>query len=68
MNARYKHTCGGCTYLGQHEDYDLYLHDANKPILFVARFSGFHTDQVMGHAGATHPALVEAQRLAGESK
>ena len=66
--ARYKHDCSGCTYLGQHEHYDLYVHAFNDPTssLFVARFSDEHNDQTVGVAGATHPALVEAQRLAKE--
>lgn len=66
MNARYKHNCAGCKYLGQHDDYDLYVHPALD--LFIARFSGEHNDQISGVAGATHPALVEAQRLAQDPR
>lgn len=66
MTVRYKHDCPGCTYLGQHEDYDLYVH--KTLVLFIARFSDEHNDQIIGVDGATHPALVEAVRLAGERK
>lgn len=58
---RYKNDCDGCKCLGQHEDYDLYVHAGG---LFVARFGSEHNDQTVGVDGATHPALVEAQRLA----
>ncbi len=68
MSTRHKHDCDGCAYLGQHEDYDLYVHSAGDPILFVARFGSEHNDQVVGIAGATHPALVEAQRLAARTQ
>jgi hypothetical protein len=63
VTARYKHDCLACVYLGQYEDYDLYV-DAG---IVVARYSGNPIDYVTSYSGAaTHPALVEAQRLAKE--
>lgn len=61
--ARYKHVCENCAFLGQFEEYDLWI--CLRGHTYIARYSGNRWDYVSGRefVGQIRP-LTEAHRRA----
>lgn len=63
MTPRYEHDCEDCTFLGQYEEYDLWI--CPRGHTYIARYSCDGPDYISGSAFVgLIPAITEAHRLA----
>ena len=57
--VRYKHDCAGCNYIGQHKDFDLYIHPELENEQSIIARHGDGKFQVQVYAlGKLLPCLV----------